>query len=167
MDIREINCNAIREELNLANEAAKLLQIIEQELQEENNEIYKKWYIAILPSAWRPSSHIPEKDATVKALMCLQTILVSFCERAKTVYVKLDEPLSVVEYDSIAHLYEKQSCWKWIGNNQIEYDWAKIRELSAFVADVQLTLTNAEIKEKKLCEQKIPLEIEASMRREE
>lgn len=167
MDIRETNRNAIREELNLANEAAKLLQIIEQELQEENNEIYKKWYIAMLPSSWRPNSRIPEKDVTVKALMQLQTVLVKFCQKAKNVYVKLDEPLSVIEYDSLEHLYETDACWQWIGENQIEYDWVKIRGLSAFVADAQLTLTKAESEEGKLCDQKVPLEIETSVRREE
>lgn len=165
MDSRKTNINAIRDTLSLANDASKLLQTIEQELEKEKDEIYKKWYIAILPAAWRPNQ-VEKNETTVQALSELQLLLLRFQKKAEEVYVKVEEPLEMVQYDSIKNLYKNNSSWKWIQPHQDIYDLIKIRELSAFIAEVQLTLTQAEAEEEKFLTQNIPLELEQSIRKE-
>lgn len=165
MDIRKTNRDAILEEWNLTNEAAKLLQLIEKELEIEKDEVYKKWYIAMLPAAWRPSSQIPTNQETMEMLIQLQPILVEISEKASQTYVKVDEPLQLLQYDTLQNVH-KSPCWEMILNHQVDYDLLQVRELIAFLAEVQLTLTEALTLEEKLLNQGIALNIEEQIRKE-
>ncbi|MGN0298609.1 MAG: hypothetical protein ACI4C1_05420 [Lachnospiraceae bacterium] len=164
MDSRKENYIKIENILKLVNDIAELLCSIEQELEQEKNKIYSKWYIALLPADWRPKKGQTNINA-LEDLNQLKNWLLQFSQKATCVYIKVNEPLDLVEYDNLKNIYAEHICWKWIDEQQDIYDLLKIRELSEFISEVQLTLHDAAAEEEKLVKQQIPFNLSECVRK--